>query len=236
MCQALLQNKLDRVGPIRRVPAQEIEPLVEREVAALLARPGDVIENVLSGDAPPEAKHQLSTGALSLESKLRSGTDKRSLIRSIVGKVVVGPENVQIAFSRLALARELKCSAANDGEFVITIPAKLKRCGRQRKLIIADSTDAKSAPSNDSLVKLLECAFQWETQVRGGQSMQGIADQEKLDRSYVGRVVRLAFLAPDIVEAILEGCHKPDLKVKRFFADLPMDWAEQRQLLGFPAQ
>jgi hypothetical protein len=48
--------------------------------------------------------------------------------------------------------------------------------------------------------------------------------------------VRLAFLAPDIVEAILEGRHKPDLKVKRFFSELPMDWAEQRQVLGFPAR
>ena len=87
-----------------------------------------------------------------------------------------------------------------------------------------------------SLVKLIERAFQWEARVRGGKSMQDIADHEKLHRSYVGRVVRLAFLAPDIIEAILEGRHKPDLKVKRFFADLPMDWAEQRQMLGFPAQ
>src|SRR6185437_1138744 len=120
------------------------------------------------------------------------------------------------------------------GEFVITIAALLKRCGRQRKLIIADGVDRRSAPANESLLKLLERAFQWEAQVRGGKSMQDIAKQEKLDRSYVTRVVRLAFLAPDIVEAILEGRHKPDLKVKRFFTDMPIAWAEQRRVLGFP--
>ena len=69
-----------------------------------------------------------------------------------------------------------------------------------------------------------------------GRACKRLRNSSKLDRTYVTRVVRLAFLAPDIIEAIVEGRHKPDLKVKKVFANLRMDWTQQRRVLGFPAR
>jgi len=46
----------------------------------------------------------------------------------------------------------------------------------------------------------------------------------------------LAFLAPDIVQAIYEGHQPADLKVKALSAHLPIEWTEQRRVLGFPAR
>ncbi len=63
-----------------------------------------------------------------------------------------------------------------------------------------------------------------------------IAARENLSKGYVMRVLPLAFLVPDIVQAIYEGRQPPDLKVKRLCAQLPLDWSEQRRTLGFPAR
>jgi site-specific DNA recombinase len=49
------------------------------------------------------------------------------------------------------------------------------------------------------------------------------------------RLIRLTFLAPDIIRAILDGRHPPELSARRLLADtrFPLDWDEQRNLLGF---
>ena len=50
------------------------------------------------------------------------------------------------------------------------------------------------------------------------------------------RIMPLAFLAPDIVQAIYEGRQPADLKVKALSANLPLEWTEQRRALGFSAR
>ena len=60
-----------------------------------------------------------------------------------------------------------------------------------------------------------------------------IAAEEGVVGSYVSRLIRLAFLAPDIVTAILNGRHSPQLTANRLMDDtrLPLDWRGQRELL-----
>ena len=65
--------------------------------------------------------------------------------------------------------------------------------------------------------------------------MAEIAAREGVNKSYVSRVMNLAFLAPDITESIIAGQQPADLCVEELTKriDLPLDWAQQRQLLGF---
>jgi site-specific DNA recombinase len=65
-------------------------------------------------------------------------------------------------------------------------------------------------------------------------STQAIADREGMTQRYVSRLLPLAFLAPEFVEAILQGRQPADLSAARLTnrIDLPLDWAEQRELLG----
>jgi site-specific DNA recombinase len=64
-------------------------------------------------------------------------------------------------------------------------------------------------------------------------TLREIAAEEGISGSYVSRLVRLAFLAPDIVTAILSGRHPPQLTANRLMDDtrLPLDWRAQRELL-----
>lgn len=72
----------------------------------------------------------------------------------------------------------------------------------------------------------------------GGESQVAPASlvQAGLSKSYITRIMPLAFMAPDIVEAIYEGRQPLGLKVKALSANLPLAWADQRRALGFPAR
>jgi site-specific DNA recombinase len=65
-------------------------------------------------------------------------------------------------------------------------------------------------------------------------SLEAIADRERVSARYVSRLLPLAFLAPDIVDQILQGRHPADLSAARLTnrLDLPLDWAHQRELIG----
>ncbi len=67
------------------------------------------------------------------------------------------------------------------------------------------------------------------------RSMEELAHAVKLDSSYVGRILRLTLLAPDIIMAILEGREPSGLSLGKLMKTLPSDWVEQRAVLGFPA-
>ena len=70
-------------------------------------------------------------------------------------------------------------------------------------------------------------------------TVPAIASQERLTIGYLSRLLRLPSLAPDIVTAIINGKHPPELSAKRLMRlalKIPTDWAEQRKLLGFQGE
>jgi site-specific DNA recombinase len=66
--------------------------------------------------------------------------------------------------------------------------------------------------------------------------MVEIGKREKVGKRYVSRVIRLAFLAPEIVEQIVKGCQPPELTAESLLTDhtqLPLSWESQKRMLGF---
>jgi hypothetical protein len=67
-------------------------------------------------------------------------------------------------------------------------------------------------------------------------TVPAIANQERVSTGYLSRLLRLPALAPDIITAIINGKHPPQLtakKLMRLALQIPVDWTEQRELLGF---
>ena len=62
-------------------------------------------------------------------------------------------------------------------------------------------------------------------------SVTELAAGEKLDRGYLGKILMLTLLAPDIVEAIMDGRHPAELGVHVLREGFPVDWAEQQVAL-----
>ena len=80
-------------------------------------------------------------------------------------------------------------------------------------------------------------ALHWQELIDGGKyaSISDLAEALGLDRSYVSRIMRLALLAPDIVEAIVDGLEPSGLSLERLVKGMPVVWEEQRKAFGFPA-
>ncbi len=96
----------------------------------------------------------------------------------------------------------------------------------------------QSSPPDMKLVSVLADAQHWIDDLAQGRatSVRDLARRSNRDISEVSRTLSLAFLAPDIVSAILDGRHPHDLtphQLKR--TALPVRWADQYRLLGFPA-
>jgi site-specific DNA recombinase len=111
--------------------------------------------------------------------------------------------------------------------------ARLKRTGIEMRLLVDD----RSEPANvdPSLARLLLRAYVIRARLLEEPSLplKEIAAEQGISSSYVTRLLRLAFFAPDIVAAILTGRHPPQLTANRLMDDtrLPLDWTAQREIL-----
>ncbi len=144
-------------------------------------------------------------------------------------------ENAEPAFA----VSDSKITVRRDGgKVVVSVPVRFyRRNGRQ--MILADCTESESdsieaAVPNNALLTALAKAYAWQEQLESGQfeDLEDIAKEQGVDRSYVGRMLQLTSLAPDIVESILAGQAFADISLRNFRKGIPVSWDEQRHTLG----
>jgi hypothetical protein len=84
------------------------------------------------------------------------------------------------------------------------------------------------------MVKAIARAFRWRKMLENGQysTLREIAEAEKINESYVSRVLRLTLLAPEIVEMILNGRQPIGLQLDDLMKRFPIDWSAQREFFG----
>jgi hypothetical protein len=118
----------------------------------------------------------------------------------------------------------------------VHVPMTFQRRGGRKMIVMPDGTALPTAvtPSkiNNILLKALARAFRWRKLLdRGAYSaIKEISIKEKIDPSYVGDVLRLTLLAPDIIEMILDGRQPPGLQFQVLRKPFPVEWCEQRIL------
>ena len=118
--------------------------------------------------------------------------------------------------------------------FTVHVPMAFQRRGG-RKLIVAPDGTAMPAVAprfnmDNVLVKALARAFRWQKLLDAGTygTIKEIATKERLDPSYVGDVLRLTLLAPDIIEMILDGRQPPGLQFEQLRRSFAPEWTVQR--------
>ena len=124
-----------------------------------------------------------------------------------------------------------------DGDAVVVhIPMRLRRRnGRQMILTDGDPVPAtQHGPSgngaNQTLIEAIAKGYRWQEQLESGEypSLEDLAQVVGVDRTYVGRMLRLTSLAPDIIEAILRGNEPDGISLEKLRKNLPVVWDEQR--------
>ena len=117
----------------------------------------------------------------------------------------------------------------------VRVPFAIRKRGGRKLAIAADgSTLAPPRSRIDStLIKALARAHRWNRLLESGRygSAAELAAAEKINPSYVSRVLRLTLLALDIVEAIVEGRQANGIEADVLLRPFSADWSEQRQKL-----
>jgi site-specific DNA recombinase len=234
-----------------RVPAGEIERLVTSRISEFLSDPARLSEALASYlETAAQQQHVLQRAAeLGAAWSMLPAARLRPILATIVGRIVVRPERVDIQLlpSRLgALLRgELQSTTSaitttDDAEqpILLSTPAQLRRAGLGIRMMIDETASPGRASKPDpKLIKLIARAHLLKNKLADSSSvyLADVAQGEKLTSSYFTRVLRLSYLAPDITRAILEGRHPRDLTAHKLLAHsrLPLAWPEQRRTLGF---
>ena len=119
----------------------------------------------------------------------------------------------------------------------VRVPLAIRR-QPGRKTVVTPTGEGNKATTatraDPALVKALARAFRYQRLLDEGRyaSISEMAEGEKLDRGYVGQLLRLTLLAPEVVESFLDGRTSPALNLPRLVDPFPIGWAEQRVALG----
>ena len=194
-----------------RIPALELEQVVVSRVIEMLENPIAVSECNASLSAI--VTQGAIPGSQKLAATLRSRRidHHRPLVRSLVRQVIVGETSLTIHVDWAVLCSTLKIipDAADEELITLETTARLTRSGRVLRMIRADNTLVKAA-HDLTLIRLIVKARDWwqRLQQERGLTVSVIAEQEGVTYSYVTRILRLAFLSPRVVQAII-GCRQP---------------------------
>jgi hypothetical protein len=115
----------------------------------------------------------------------------------------------------------------------VTVPFAIRKRGGRKLVITPDGTpwSASRARLDSTLIKAIARAHRWKRMLEGGEfaSAAELAAAEKINQSYICRVLRLTLLAPDIVEQILDGRQPLTLQVESLLKPFPEEWEQQHR-------
>lgn len=124
---------------------------------------------------------------------------------------------------------------SRDGHvLIVSIPVDFRQIGGRKQIVVPEGTDAWTPPRprpSNSLINALAKAHRWHRFIETGHyaSAADLSKQEGVNESYVCRVLRLTLLAPDLVQAILDGRQDKTLELKSLLRPFPIDWVAQRK-------
>jgi hypothetical protein len=130
-----------------------------------------------------------------------------------------------------------RATVSADGETItVHIPLMFRKRGGRKRVVTPDGAEWAPRPRVDNaMVKALARAFRWRKILDTGMhaTLEELVRAKRVAPSYVSRVLRLTLLAPDIVEAILDGRQPAGLQLDDLLAGFPLDWERQRNGLLF---
>lgn len=234
----------------RRIPAGEIERLVTERIRQALNDQSFMLKTIAAiTDKPAAQKQFLEQASAAAKGWSDLATlDMRRVLLNFIVRIDIRADKVEVQLRPQQLVQtirddhELHPTVANydgsAGTVTLSVRARLKRSGMESLIIIDGQKGKRQNQKPDrSLVRLLVNATDFRDRIMKGHgaSIRKIAEQAGVSPSYFTRILRLAYLAPDIVQAILSGAHPPDLTAAKLTAAsrLPLSWPQQRELLGF---
>jgi DNA invertase Pin-like site-specific DNA recombinase len=228
-----------------RLPAKALEQGVARAIRTFLEDPLRLTAALNIHELVPGRIESVLRSAAKLAQDLSAQETEQNgeRLRALVYRITVSRSAIRIEIRSAALQSLVMGSpnpATDAPADIITVeaPIAIKRRGVEAKLILQPHGSLNPDPDH-RLIRAVARAHVWFTQLAKGEvtSLRDIARRGDLNPGDVSRTLPLAFLAPDIVVAILEGRQPPDVTTERLkrLPHLPYAWDRQRRLLDFAA-
>jgi DNA invertase Pin-like site-specific DNA recombinase len=224
-----------------RIPAGEIEQLVTSRMRQWLVDPGSIYQATRLSDPSMQRRMIARAAEIGKTWPELPETRQRAFLTTLIERIDIGHNQIDIHIrpTRLAALLNLaaESSAADDDTQILSVPVELRRSGREIKMRI-DATDPFATAKPDArLIKLLIRARRFNAALVRTDcvAFAALAEREGVSPSYFTRLVRLSYLAPDIIQAILDGQQPRNLTPDKLLAHsrLPLAWHDQRTALGF---
>jgi site-specific DNA recombinase len=219
-------------APPLRLPAHEIEQVVVKALRELVADPF-VLGQRCQFDLTAETLAALSRYCDELSHELARPTS--ATLRKLIAGITVRTNRLEVALATDMLADAIDVDAPSPSTPAsLVIPVSLKRTGLAMRLVQEDGSVSASAAADPALLKLLLKARRWWAELAAGTcDVAALSRREGLSASYVTRVVRLVFLAPSVIEAILAGGLRAGIDAKSLLATgaIADVWAVQEEQL-----
>jgi site-specific DNA recombinase len=244
--QTLITASAKNITKGQRIPAASLEALVKNRLRELLVDPAAML--AATQDLVRDAADQRQLIARAAERGAALANVERDELRRFlfdtVARIQVLSDTVEISLDTSNLLRwfladggvgQTTAGSAEARANVITlsVPARLKRTGLEMRFVIEGEAEQEA---DIGLTRIMVRAHSIRGRLLRDASLtiDEVAREENVGPSYVTGLLRLTFLAPDIVTGILTGRHPPELTARKLMADtrLPLDWNEQRKLLG----
>lgn len=224
-----------------RIPAIELENTVQAALTSFLDDQSELNSIFQLGQMTPVETTAVLESATSLSLSLGKLdlAQLRKALQTYVARVEISDTTIAVTLSLTELRHALRLSPPNGGQshvHTIVAPVRVTKRGVEQRLVVGGGV-MTPVKRDETLVKAVARACAWFDDIRMGKiaDLSEIAIREKLPRSYVQAHLPLAFLAPRIVQAILDGTQPADLSAKQLMyrTDLSVEWAKQTSQLGF---
>jgi site-specific DNA recombinase len=209
-----------------RIPANEIEAAVRERIGAIFDD-GFALATTDWLQVSPSDYATLTDRCAEVAGR------SRAMVRELLQQVRIHDSRIEIDCSTAGIAKALGVARDDDAPDTLTVVSevRLTRSGKAMRLIQSNGGSALSAPRT-SLVTQLIRARRWWAQIRSGEmDIKTLGRLEGVQDAYITRVMRLAFLSPAVVDAILNGSVRPSVDIALLTAPgaISPDWDEQER-------
>ena len=223
--RAKILGKVSSAHTIGKVPANEIETAVGLGIKGLLN--DEKLAEIL-GPLTIEQRQKAQDLVRDWNSR-----DSHALVRDVVEKVVLGHDQLVCHVLPAALHKLLgSMPISESAPYILHIPIRVKRV-RGGATMIVNANGDPSRVANPTLTTAIAKGYIWNQLLVTGKvkNMKALVAVAGVDDSYIRKLLPLAWLAPDVIEAVIEGREPEHIKLMDLLKVAPLSWEKQRAKL-----
>jgi site-specific DNA recombinase len=222
-----------------RIPAGEIEGLVKEGIVALLGS-RERLHKALDGSLDAHTRDHLMNSWMAVAARIPAMpvAELRALLIQLRLEIIVDADGAEASYDPQWLG-QLNVAGAPDAStrgsrMPMPLSGKLVRRGQELRLVYADDREGPTRRRDPRLVSLIAKAHAARAELLQ-QTGSGNGLVAQIRRAHLSRMARASYLAPDIVQAVLEGRQPSQLTGRQILKapDIPLGWEEQRRIFGF---